>query len=477
MMERLEVGFCADDEGMFRLTWGQENFWRQDIRPYSDGLRHNFNLPMVIDLPGGTGPVDQATVTAALRRLVERNQVLRTHFFLDEPDGPVQRVARTGTFTLRLRRSTPEASRADAGALAAELAAATFDHETEWGIRLALVCADQSPRHLVFAISHLAADGGGIKALFDDFFDLLRTQAGGTEPKARWQPSDQVRREQSERGARRSNGSIRHWRKQLQEIPPSMLGAPAGPPAQPRFRQMRFESRALGAAAAHLATSCQVSTASVVMAGTALGLSALTGQATCALLIVTGNRYDESLRSMVGAASQNGLLVVDLSGGTVAEAVRATHRAATATYFYGQYDPGAVEELTSTLAGQRGVRLDLSLLYNDLSSLLDEPEDGGPAGKVPEADARKLAAESVLVPEATWQGQLVKMYLAAEPGMACCRLTLVADTAYLPLHTLEPFLRGIEKIVLKAAYHDVTIASIPALTGLGQAYRVFASAG
>lgn len=217
--------------------------------------------------------------------------------------------------------------------------------------------------------------------------------------------------------------------------------------------------------------------ASVVMASTALGLSALNGQATCVLLIVTSNRYDENLRSMVGVASQNGLLVVDPSSGTVAEAVRATHRAATVTNFYGQYDPAAVEELIDALADQRGVRLDLSLLYNDLSSLLDEPEDGCPAGEVPEADARKLVTESVLVPEATWEGQRVKVYLAAEPGMACCRLTLVADTAYLPLHMLEPFLRGIEKIVIEAAYHDVAIASIPALTGLGREHRLFTSAG
>jgi hypothetical protein len=122
------------------------------------------------------------------------------------------------------------------------------------------------------------------------------TQAGGTEPKARWQPSDQVRREQSGRGAHRGNGAIRHWRKQLQEIPPSMFGAPTGPSAQPRFRRMRFESRALGIAAARLAASCQVSLASVVLAGTALGLSALTGQATCVLLIVTGYGQ-ESARS------------------------------------------------------------------------------------------------------------------------------------------------------------------------------------
>lgn len=467
-MDQLELKFSADDGGTFPMTWGQQDFVRQVIRAYGD-WSWNFNIPLVIELPDNVGPVSQAMVTTALRRLVERNQSLRAHFFFDGADGLLQRIARSGTFTLLLDHSTA-ASRARAEALAAELAAELFSHDTEWGIRIALVCAGGLPHHVVFVISHLMADGGGLRALLDDFFGLLRTQADGSEPKARWQPADQVRREQSEQGARRNQAAIRYWRKHLERIPPSMFAFPAGPARQPRFLRLRLESRALAVAAARLADDCGASVSSVVLAGTALALAALTGQTHCVLMVIVGNRYDEDTRSMVGKAAQDSLFAVDLPGGTIAEAVRATHRAAMSAYFFGYFDPGAVKELTDSVAVRRGVHFDLTAFYNDLSVVLDETDCAGPGPEavhqVPEADARKLLAESTVVPGSTWQGQHCKMYLAAEPGIQTCSLDLVGDTVYLPPRTMEALLRGVEKIVFEAAYRDIAVADIPALTGL-----------
>jgi hypothetical protein len=481
-MDQLEVNFSADadfstdTDGTFPMTWGQQDFWRRKIRVFGEAS-WNFNIPMVVDLPDDVGWAGLDTLAGALRRLVERNQALRAHFF-EGTDGLFQQIARSGTFILRLRQAAPEASRARAEALAAELAAAHFNHETEWGIRIALVCAGALPRHVVFAVSHLVADGGGIQALIDDLLNLVRAAPGGGEPNRRWQPVDQARREQSVRGARRNQGAIRYWRKQLERIPMSMFPDPAGFPdsagsaGQPRFRRLRLDSRALAVAAPRLAAACQVSVPSVVLAGTALALIALSGQATCVLMVVVGNRYDEDMRGMVGSASQDGLFVVGLPGGTIAEAVRATHRAFTAACFYGHYDPGAIEELAGAVAVSRGVPFDPTVVYNDLSAFVDGADDSGAddsgsaRARVPEADARRLLGESVIAPESTWQGQSCKMYLAAEPGGDICRLRLVTDTAYLPPDTMRALLRGIEKIVVEAAYRDVGVAGIPALTGL-----------
>lgn len=470
-MDRLELTFSADDGGTFPMTWGQRDFVRQVIQVYGD-WSWNFNIPLVVDLPDDVAAVGQAMVTAALRRLVERNQSLRAHFFFGGAGGPFQRIARSGTFTLLLDHAAAAASRARAEALAAELAARLFRHDTEWGIRIALVCAGGLPRHVIFVISHLMADGGGLRALLDDFFGLLRAHADGGEPKARWQPADQVRREQSERGARRNQAAIRYWRKHLERIPPSMFGCPAGPAGQPRFVRLRLESRALAVAAARLAGDCGVSVSSVVLAGTALALAALTGQAHCALMVIVGNRYDEDTRSMVGKAAQDSLLAVDLPGGTIADAVRATHRAAMSAYFFGYFDPGAVRKLADAVAVRRGVRFDLTTFYNDLSVVLDDTDRAGPGpepepvDRLPEADARKLLAESTVVRGRTWQGQRCKMYLATEPGIHTCSLDLVGDTVYLPPPAMEALLRGVEKIVFEAAYRDIAVADIPAMTGL-----------
>ena len=466
-MGRMELEFRADTGGTFPMTWGQQ-FWRKKIRPYGDASWH-FNLHMFIGLPDDIA-ADQAMVAAALRRLVERNEVLRTHF-LDGPEGLLQRVARTGTISLLVCQAPQEASRSRAEALGAELAAAPFNHEAEWGIRFALVCTGQAPRYLAFAVSHEVADGGGILALLTDFFGLLRAQDSGSEPDRPWQPADQVHREQSERGIRRTKAAIRYWRKQLERMPPAVFPWPAVPPQQPRFHRLRLESRALGVAAARLAANCQVSVPSVVLAGIALALTALNGQPACALVVVAGNRYDADIRAMVGAASQEGLFVADFNGGTVAEAIRTVHGSITTALFYGHYDPGALADLVNAVETQRGVRLDLSATYNDKSRFVegaDEEADAMEATVTPEAeaDARELLGETVIVRDSTWEGQLCTMYLAAQPGMGTCSLDLVADTACLPPRTMEALLRGIEKIVTEAAYRDIAVADIPALTGI-----------
>jgi hypothetical protein len=473
-MDQLALAFRADDDGTFPMTWGQQDFWRHKIRRYADSELRNFNIPVVVDLIDEAGLTDQATVAAGLRRLVERNQSLR-EYFSDSPGGLIQRVVRSGTFALRVRQSTPAASRASAKALADELAARPFDHEAEWGVRFGLICSGQSARHVAFAISHLVVDGGGVKVLVDDLLGLLRARGeAAREPERRWQPSDQASRESSERGARRTRAAIRHWRKHLERIPPSMFTA-ALPAEQPRFRGLRMDSRALAFTSARLAAECQVSVSSTVLAATAAALTALSGQPACVLVLVVGNRYDEEIRGMLGPASQDGLFAIELPGGTIADAVRATHRAATIAYFSGHYDPVAIEELVEAVAAERNVRFDLTLLYNDLSAFADQAGDG--CLPVTEADARKLLGETVIVAERTWEGQLCKMYLAAVPGAENCRLTLIGDTAYLPLDSMQALLCGIEKIVFEAAYHDVELAEIPAMTGLTPSLRAEANRG
>jgi hypothetical protein len=465
-MDQLEVEFRADTGGTFRMTWGQHGIW-VPIRYLGDDSSF-FNIPVVVDLPGDAGTADQTAVVGALRRLVARNQALRT-YFRDGPDGPVQQIARSGTFLVRLEESTPGDSRARAGQLATELASARFDHDAEWAIRIALVCVDQMPRHVVFVVSHVLADGGGFRALIDDFFALLRASSADGEPAIRWQPTDQVLREQSKQSVRRNQAAIGYWRKQLDRMPPSMFSFPPEPAARPRFRELRLESRALTVAAARLAADCQVSVPTAVLTGAALALAAVSGQTTCVLKVIAGNRFDRDTRSLVAPMAQEGLLVVDYPSGTVAEAARATSKAARAAYFYGYYDPAAIGELLDAVAAQRGAQFDLTMFFNDQSAFLDDPFDTDPTAtdvRFPEAEVRKLLRDTVIAPAGAMDAYGPKVFLKALSGAVICRLDLMADTAYLPLPTIETVLRGIETIVFEAAYRDVAVAEIPSLTGL-----------
>jgi|SRR5579875_857137 len=465
-MDQLTVTFQAGSAGTFPLTWAQLDFWRKKIKVFGD-LGRNFNIPLVLDLPG---PVGLAEFTAVLRRLVERNQVLRT-CFRDSPSGPVQVVAGSGAFVLRCYESPADGSRARADAVAAELKGPCFSHETEWGIRLAVVCVDGAPRHLAFAVSHLMIDGSGLQALVEELFALLATRAAGEpEPPLRWQPAEQAAREQTDRSARRNRAALAHWRKHLTAIPPTMFPAPPRPFTGPRFGRVRLESAALAATAPRLAASCQVPVSSVLMGAFAVALGLATGQPSCELILVVGNRYDQAFRSMVGAAAQDCLLTVNLTG-QVTDVVRATHKAAMAAYYYGYYDPAAVEDLTAAIAAERGIRFDLNCIYNDLSAFTNGSSDDPtvrPAGRsLTEDTVRALLAQTSAEFMETWEGQSCKVYLAAEPGAESCALDLVADTAHLPRAALKPLLLGAERIVLEAAYRaDLPVGDVPALTGL-----------
>lgn len=469
-MVQLEVEFRADTGGTFRMTWGQQGIWGPISRFGDDGAF--FNIPVVVDLPGDTEAADHTAVVGALRRLVERNQALRT-YFRDGPDGPVQQIARSGHFLVRVEDSPPGDSRARAEEVATELASAHFDHDAEWAIRLAVVCVDRVPRQVVFVVSHVLADGGGFQALIDDFFGLLRGSSADGEPSIRWQPADQALREESRQGVRRNQAAIGYWRRKLERMPPSMFSFPPGPPALPRFQELRLESRALTVAAARLATNCQVSVPDAVLTGAGLALAALGGQTSCVLKVIVGNRFDGDTRCLVAPMAQEGLLVVDYHpAGSVAEAARATSKAARAAYFYGYYDPVAIGELLAAVAAKRGVEFDLTMFFNDQSAFLDDAFGAEPTAveaQFPEAEARGLLRETAIAPVGSMAAHGPTVFLKAQSGTEICALQLMADTAYLAPPTMEMVLRGIETIVFEAAYRDVAIAEIPALTGLRRA--------
>lgn len=454
-MDLLEVEFRAEDGGTFPMTWGQLDIWKPITR-YGEASSY-FNIPIVVDLE----VANRAAVLHALRRLVERNQSLRA-FFRNGADGPSQELARRGSFTVRMCESTPEASRARSEELAAELAVAPFDHAREWPVRFALVCTGEVVLHLVFVTSHVASDGGGVAAIIDEFGDLM---AGPPESERRWQPTDEVRHERSKRGVRRNHAAIVYLRKRLDEIQPSMFTYPPGPSAEPRFQRLRLDSSAMAAATRRLAADCQVSRPSVVLTGIALALTTLTGQSTAVMQLIVSNRYDDKMRGMIAATAQNGLLVVPYPGGTVAEAIRSTHRAATVGFFYGYYNPADVDALINEVAGQRDVAFDLNAYFNDLTPLFSGSDDEGdplPTGQ----EARELLADTVVVHEGAWDTQDSKFFLEADCGARMCRVHLLGDTAYLPLPTMEAVLRGVETLLLEAASREVTVAEVATLTGI-----------
>lgn len=471
--EDLTVPFEAAAGGTFPMTWGQRAIWKP-IKWYGSESSY-FNMRMTVDLPDGPVGVDAAV--SALRGLVVGHEALRAHF-ADGSTGPQQRIAARGSFTVRIVHSTADRARADADELAVELARKSFDHDIEWPVRLGVVEADGAARHVVFVVSHIAADAWAFEILVEEFRAAVGVERRPTQTPTRSaagvsrsrEPSEQALFEQSEEGVRHHHAARDHWRRALEGFPPTMFDFEPAPAEGPRFKTLSMDSVALAVAAQRLAEAGRVSTSSVLLTGTALTLAALTGRTDCSLLLIVGNRHDDERRSMIAAAAQNGLFAHDYQGQrTVAEAVRATHRAGLAAHFYAHYDPLDLDRERDRIGAQRGVYFDLNAYFNDVRGAQDRWEL--PVSVRSEAQARALLAETRLTRHEEWEVQDSKLFMNVMPVPDRCRLFLLADTAYLPLATMERLLRGVETVLFEAAYRDVPLAEVAGLAGIEPVVR------
>ncbi|SDF24354.1 amino acid adenylation domain-containing protein [Desulfovibrio legallii] len=120
-----------------------------------------FNLPAFLVMPPD---LDQARLEAALGRLVERHEVLRTSFCDFEAERPQMVIHPFTGFTLDEKR-LPDLAHKDA-------CLRPFDLRREGGFRAVLLVPDQGPRVLYLDVHHALADGRTISLLNADLYRL-----------------------------------------------------------------------------------------------------------------------------------------------------------------------------------------------------------------------------------------------------------------------------------------------------------------
>lgn len=443
------VEFHAATSGISPMTWGQQAIWRP-IEAYGEDSSY-FNMTRVLPLPPGT---ELTAVLDALRDWVAANQALRSRY-LNGPGGPCQDVRPDGTLPVTVARLPPEQ-------LAHRLAARCFRHAEEWPVRVAVDTSAGQARCVVFVLSHLAADWWGFELLLEEFTNRL---AGPVEERA-WQPLDQTAHERSPAGRRASAAALAHWRERLSVVPVSMFDFPAFTPERPRYQRLRLASPALAVAAELLATANRVSTSSVLLAGVAVSLAALSGRRTCVLKLVSSNRNDARLRRLAAPTAQNCLFVLDDLGPdlTMCEVIRQCYRRGMTAYSCGRYDPAAMDELIAEVAVRRGVCFDLKAYFNDVRGGQDRWPDVDSAG-ASRAQVAALMARTVVSHDSAWEHQGCRYFLNVERAPDHALLYLLADTAYLPTPAIERALRAVETVLVEAAFRPVRVAEVPALTG------------
>ncbi|MET7426096.1 condensation domain-containing protein [Dactylosporangium sp. NPDC005555] len=451
MTERALVEFSGSRGGVCGLSWGQVAIWRAIQRMVPDDAA--LNMSWVTDLEGegiSTG-TPLSRITATVRTVVERHESLRTRVRAAGDGTPVQDVAAAGTIEVHVVDATADTAAAEARALQERLTAPAYDYPDDWPFRAGAVRVGDVVTHAVFGICHLVTDRGGLTALVRDVVLGLRGEPLA-EPADR-QPYDQALHQRSAAGRRQSEKALRYWARHLETVP--LRRFPAGTPrpaGEPPFWAATLGSPAGDLAVTLLAGRERVSTSAVILAAAAVQLARQTGARETVAQVIVSNRFRPGLAGAVGPASQDGLCVIEVgppeAHDDLLRVIGRTMRASLQAYLHAQYDPAALDDLLAEVGAARGGEVDLSVSFNDRRFDSQTPVAAG--------ETVTPAAIEALRPATTLRWERIEHYGAryflhvnAVPGSL--DLTLFADTAVLPAAAVEEHLRGIERLLLRAA--------------------------
>lgn len=449
----------ASARGPEIATWGQRALWY--CAEWMGEYDYAFNGQWPVELPEG---VTLAQVLEALRALTWEHEALRTTFRVD--DGVLRQVVNpAGQVAVEVHRAEPGSGDEVIGELVPKLVTRRLDPMSEWPWRAAVVVEDDRPTRLLLVFSHLTLDGRASMILLRRFDELL---AGAEPTRPDWQPVDQAGFERSEAGRAISAKAIAHWQRTLRAAPTSLFDFPTVAPQEDRFWKLTMHSAAVTTAAQVVSGRLRVSTSAVLLAATATALRVLTGHSAAVLQVICDNRDDDRRADLVSTLSWDGVFRSDLGGLTFSEAVRRCYLASLNAYRYGYYDPEDEWRVWAEESKRRGARVDLGAHFNDT-----RPKTGYVADP-PEVSEEELAGLSTRT-EITFDGGLPKVdalfYMTTWEVDGVTKLSLQCDTAYLPPDTMRALLRGIERLLTRAAVREVEEEELPVVMGVAPVER------
>jgi hypothetical protein len=451
VQSHLRVPFTGPGAGSGELSWGQRLMWNA-ISRWNSSLA----LGGVSPLPPG---MTTEQIAAAVGFVLSRHPSLRTRLEFAAPGSsdtaPRQVVADSGELAVEV----VDAGDADPAAVAAEVRdryhRIPFDYAAEWPVRMAVICRDGELTHLVAMYCHLALDGGGMDALLADLSTMDRATGRSAAPVTGVPPLEQARWEAGPAGQRHNAATLRHWDRLLRTIPARRFAEPASW-AQPRFREVRARSAALGLAARLIAARTGKDTAAVLLAASATALTRVTGRHPSMAMILVNNRFRPGFADTVSTVSQPGLFVLDVVGSTFDEAVGRAWRSSLSAYKNAYCDPVQRDALHDRIAAERGEEVDLSCYFNDTWSVDPHTQDG----PVPTAaDVQAARPDGWL----RWQDtpsdpSSERFFVYVRPAPGAVELQVNLDSRYVPPADAEAYLRELEAVAVAAATDPATVA-------------------
>jgi len=188
------------------LSHAQERVWLvQALEPESTA----YNLVPVIRLDG---PLDIARLRAALTRLVERHEPLRTRI-VNVDGAPALELAEVPGDLLAVE------TQASVQEIIAREQTRPFDLERELPFRAVLLPTGAEQHHLVTAFHHIAVDGTALLLFYRDLIELYAGREPAPLPIGY---SDYTRWERALWHGERRDSALAYWTGQLEGAPPAI---------------------------------------------------------------------------------------------------------------------------------------------------------------------------------------------------------------------------------------------------------------
>jgi hypothetical protein len=447
VITQIPVSFAGAGSGEGELSWGQQTV----LRGVGDRGETTW-LTATTPVPDGTTAEDVAELFGWM---LSRYQSMRTRLLLRSGGQARQAVSASGETFLEII-DVPDDG--DPAAAAQEREARHWetgrDFATEWPMKMSVVRHRGQLRYRITAMDHVVADGLGVVAMEAELESWLAGKPPG--PVTALEPLEEAQVQASPAGRRRSQSAERHWAQLLRTIPARRFPPSAGPQS-PRYAQAEFESPAGLLACQPIAARTGLDTSPVLLAAFAVSVARLTGVSPVVPRVMVSNRFRPRLADAVSPLTQTCLCPVDVAGVTFDQAVGRALRASLGASKNAYFEPVKIRDLVAAASMERGEPVDVALVYNDRR--MSRVSSDGLLGttrevtSMPEPEQLRAALPGTTL---NWREDsdspldVCHFHILNSPDTLSYYVAF--DTHYVARAGIEAIFRGIEEILVAAAF-------------------------
>jgi len=431
-MEKIKIRFEGERDAIAPLTWAQRRTCR------GSRLKHR-PFVYVQSVPPGKS---LSEVSNAVKWAFEEFESLRTVFPLGADGDPYQKVEKVGSVEI-FKISTRESTEADIQSAIRYLKGERFDIASEFGALFAIVTCMDVPTHLICAVSHLAVDDHGCRALgvaLDSYFSGERDWESAHVT----QPVDRAQLEKSVKWQEKSARSLEYWKMILENLP------------QDGGRSAAMDSYALRAAVSVISKQYSRSTSAVYLAAASVVAGALIGRDKSSFLLPASNRLKKEERSFVGELVQFAPGILESLNRPFEEIVNDAWKESLKGYRSSLYDEQALQLMLTDLDEGRECKRAFDLSFNDMRNSVEGETHYGEIGEI-----RDLAKRTkVELREHAYQGgsRFLSFGLRGEGNEI---LSISVHDSYFPEFSVRRILLAIEALGVGVAVGDAEVLNHP----------------